>query len=270
MKKFKDLISDKAFNRPLEFPSVSVTYGEHVLELRFDSKDILINAGFTGPFNLWLSSLCSLMKEKSLSEISQFSWETWKEAYKDDQIFWEVIPDEETKFLSLPLEMCKAALDIYRGREYLYQEESPLVCRCFGIRESDILAHLKANESPTLETLAGESKAGMGCRSCVPQLKRWMVMHEAKKQNRFYKERPIVDWLLQIDESLAKFPLAKEWNMEVKSLKGFQVSISFEKDVSQIEEEKVGKELQDFLGRVVDPDLGFFLRSARHFSKAKG
>lgn len=270
MKKFKDFISLQSFNKPLEFPSASVTYQEHTLDVRFDSKDILINAGYTGPFNTWLSSLCFLMRDKSLNEISSFTLETWKENFKDDQLFWEILETEEHNLLNIPLEMCRAVLDIYRGREYLYHTESPLVCRCFGIREADILTHLQKTETPTLDTLAGESKAGMGCRSCVPQLKRWLVLHDTKKQNHFYKDRPLAEWLLQIDEALIRFPYSKEWNMEVQKFKGAQVSISFEKEVSQIEEEKVGRELQDFLGRLVDPDLAFFLRRARHFSKAKG
>ncbi len=270
MNKFRELISTKAFNKALEFPSVSVTHENTILHLRFDSKDVVVNSSFEGPFNIWLSSLCLLVQGKTLNEISLMTWESWKIFFKDDQVFWEILSEEEVKFFHRALEMCHAALDIYRGREYLYQEESPLVCRCFGIRESDILSHLQATEIPTLDTLAGESKAGMGCRSCVPQLKRWLVLHETKKQNHFYKDRPAAEWLLQIDESLARFPKFHEWQMEVQKFKGNQVSISFDKDASQIEEEKTGKELQDYLAREVDSDLGFFLRRARHFSKARG
>jgi hypothetical protein len=33
----------------------------------------------------------------------------------------------------------RSALDIYRGREYLYKEPEALICRCFGVRENDVL-----------------------------------------------------------------------------------------------------------------------------------
>lgn len=270
MKKFKELISTRAFNKAFEFPSVSVTHGLFTLNLRFDSKDVLVNSSFEGPFNIWLSSLCLMMEGKTLDEISLFTLDTWKSFFKDDQVFWEILSDEENKFFHRALEMCHASLDIYRGREYLYQDESPLICRCFGIRESDILAHLQSTETPTLDTLAGSSKAGMGCRSCVPQLKRWLVLHETKKHNHFYKERSVAEWLLQIDESLVRFPGSGEWKMEVQKFKGQQVIISFDKEVSQVDTENMGKELQAYLAREVDPDLAFFLSSARHFSKARG
>lgn len=270
MKKFKELISDRAFNKEMELTSVSVTHGLHTLHLRFDSKDVLVNASFTGPYSPWLSSLCYLMQDKSLNDISSFTWETWKKEFQDDQTFWDLFQEEETQFINLPLELTRAALDSYRGRDYLYQEPSPLVCRCFGIRESDILSHLQNHETPTLETLAGESKAGMGCRSCVPQLKRWLVLHESKTQNHYYKNRAAADWLLEVDEALSHFPQSQDWKLEVRSFKAPQVILSFDKEVSQREEENLSKELQLFLGREVDPDLGFFLRRARHFSKARG
>lgn len=265
MIRFKELLSDKTHHSPVEFPSVSATLNQHTLSLRFDTKDVVIKAGYSGPFNPWFSSLCYLSEGKSLKDLLSFSRKNWEEAFREDQSFWDFLQEEETKFFYPELELLKTALDIYQGRDYLYRDASPLVCRCFGIRESDILDHLQKEETPTLETLAGASKAGMGCRSCVPQLKRWLVIHESKKGNRYYKEKPLADWLLEIDYMVSCFPKALDWKMEVQSFKGKQVVISYEKDVSQREEEATVKELQDFLGASVDADLGFFLRRSRHF-----
>jgi hypothetical protein len=270
MTKFKDLLTNRSFNHPIEFPSVSVTLGNHTLEISFDPKDVVKNAGYIGEVNPWLASLCFLIKGKALAEISQFSWPVWDSAFKDDQLYWDLKEEISHQFFNSTLEHLKASLDIFRGREYLYQEASPLVCRCFGIRESDILEHLQKEETPTLDTLAGVSKAGMGCRSCVPQLKRWLVLHESKKQSHYYKDRPVSEWLLEIDYMLSCFPKAEEWKMEVQSFKKEQVMISFEREVSQSEEEKTAKELQDFLRASLDEGLSFFLRRARHFSKANG
>jgi bacterioferritin-associated ferredoxin len=270
MTKFKDLLTNRSFNTPIEFPSVSVAYNKHTLEISFDSKDVVKNAGYIGEVNPWLGSLCFLLKGKSLSEITKLSWNHWDETFKDDQLYWDLKEEESSHFFNDTLELMKASLDVFRGREYLYQETSPLVCRCFGIRESDILEHLQKEETPTLDTLAGASKAGMGCRSCVPQLKRWLVLHETKKHSHFYKEKANSEWLIEIDYMLSCFPKAEEWKMEVQSFKKQQVMISFDKEVTQSEEEKTAKELQDFLRASLDDGLAFFLRRARHFSKANG
>jgi bacterioferritin-associated ferredoxin len=261
MTKFKDLLLENAFNHSIEFPSVSVSLDSHTLTLRFDSKDILLYAGYSGPSHPWLSSLCFLIQGKSLSDLLHMTMRTWEQAFRDDQSFWDFYQEEES-FFNPALELLKASIDVYRGREYLYQESSPLVCRCFGVRESDILEHLKKEEAPSLESLASLSKAGMGCRSCVPQLKRWLVIHDAKKLNHFYKEKSHADWLLEIDYMLSCFPQALDWNMEVKSFKGHNVIIGYNKSVGQVEEEITGKELQKFLGSSIDSDLGFFLKKS--------
>lgn len=270
MTKFKDLITANSSNKEMDDASVSLTLEAHTLFLRFDSKDIILRANYSGPASPWLSALCALLIEKTLTQALHFNWNTFEAAFKDDQTFWDFRQETQDDFFCKPLELLKATLDLFRGKEYLYQETSPLVCRCFGIRESDVLEHLQKNEVPTLESLSGETKAGMGCRSCVPQLNRWLVLHESKKHSHHYKDRPVAEWLLDIDYMLSCFPESQDWKMEVKSMKGKQVQISFEKEVTQREEEAIAKKLQDFLGAAVDGDLGFFLRRARHFSKARG
>jgi bacterioferritin-associated ferredoxin len=270
MNKFRELLTTKAFNQVIDSPSVSVKFKKHELSLRFDSLDTVVKAGYTGEVGPWFSSLCFLLEGKTLTQAYELSWKDWEEAFQDEQLFWDLKREIAEDFFQDAFELLKASLDVYQGREYLYQEASPLICRCFGVRENDVLEFLRKNSQPTLDALSTETKAGMGCRSCVPQLKRWLVLHEAKKFNHHYKERPVVDWLIQIDYQLGRFPHAVDWKMEVQGMKAGQVSVSFEKDVSQKEEEEMGKELQRFLAAGVDLGLAFFLRRARHFSKARG
>ena len=58
--------------------------------------------------------------------------------------------------------------------------------------------------------------------------------------------------------------------MEVAGLKRNVVTIIFDKDVNQVEEEITGIELQEFLSRSVELDLSFFLSRALHLSNASG
>lgn len=259
MQKFNDLFLSGSSLSKVAFPSVSLSHGRHKLSLRFDSKDVLLEASYEGPADPWLSSLCFLTIGRSLHELESFNFETWKTVFADDQGFWDHFLEEEPLFFHPALELLRAALDLYRGRGHLYSDESPLICRCFGVRERDVVTHLHKTEVPTLETLSGETKAGMGCRSCVPQLRRWLVLKETKKSAHFYKNRPIAEWLLQIDYMLSCFPKCEDWKMEVRGMKDDQVFIGFRKNVSQREEEETGLELQRFLATSVDEDLSFFL-----------
>lgn len=262
MQNFKQLFLQKSHNFLLENPSTHVEYEGHTLYLRFDNRDVVMAASYTGNTDPWLSSLCELVKFKTLNEANQLTFEDWKKVFKDDQSFWEMLEDSSHDVFFVALEMLKVALNIFRGRDYLYEKMSPLICRCFGIREADVLDHMKKEEHPTVESLGISTKAGMGCRSCVSQLNRWLVTAD-KAATRHFKGRSIADWLLMIDASLVLFPRAQEWKMEIESFKSGQVIISFDKDTSQKEEEEMGRKLQGFLASDLDSDLSFFLRRSR-------
>lgn len=269
MTSFKEIITSDKYHRKTDFPSVSLSNGEQTLFLQFDSKDVLINASYTGSNSSWLNVLCDLGIGLTLQDLRNLSWENLEKKFGEEQIFWDLRQEKETEFFFKEYELFLGALGLFQGREYLYEEKAPLVCRCFGVREEDILSYLNKDDA-SLEGLIKETKAGMGCRSCLKQLKKFFVANENKKFKHYYKARPIADWLVQIDYQLQRFHLAKEWGMELRGMKGSIVTISYEADVSQLLEEKISQELQDFLAGAVDTGLAFFLRSARHFSKASG
>jgi bacterioferritin-associated ferredoxin len=264
MRKFKDFFDSHEFNHPMESPSVTLEYDGKILELRFDTKDVVVKASYQGTSDPWLSSLCFLIEGKSLEELREFQLKNWEEAFKEDQSFWDFYQEEQERFLHPALEMLRASMEIYRGQDFLYKEASPLVCRCFGVRESVILDHLNHHDNPTLDTLGEVCHAGKGCRSCVPQLKRWLSEVQ-KKNTRFHKDRSLADWILLIDARLAQYTKKQELHLEVEKINGTTVVISYDSTLSQREEEMIGKDLQRFLSEV-DSDFSFFLRRARHFS----
>ena len=270
MTSFRDLFVSRSHLHSLSTPSISVSLAESSqnLEIRFDAKDIIIEAAYQGKSDPWLSSLCALLPGLSLHRASQLDHSLWEESFKNDQSYWEFRGEIEKQIFFPALELLRAGLDIYRGRDYLYQESSHLICRCFGVREADVLDYLKQDAEPTLEKLSTQTKAGLGCRSCVPQLKRWLAISSPSLRERFFKNKSHADWLMEIDQLLESFPLAREWSMNIESFKQGQVIISYQKEVSQKEEEVVAGKVQGFLASGTDPDLAFFLRRAAHRSNA--
>ncbi len=257
---FKDYF-DGIHCHALENPSVKVHLGnrDHALYLKFNSQDILVEASYAGTINPWLGSLCSGIQGKHLSDLLQLGRTYWEETFKNDQFFWDLYQEEENQIVFYPLELLHAALDIYRGKDYHYKPSSSLVCRCFGVRENDVLNYIKETPDPTVSGLSEATKAAMGCRSCLTQLKRWLEIKKISTEHRYFKDRPRAKWLLEMDYLLKCFPHAEDWKMEIKSFKGDQIVIEYNKDANQKELEKIGEELQDFLAAGLDPDLNFFL-----------
>jgi len=269
MSGFKEIFQQGLFKDPLEKPSASVSSASlrHTLSLRFDAKDTIAQTSYSGANDPWLGALCSLIQGMSLNEASDLKWAHLEKAFGEDQSFWDYKAEEEEHVFMEAFELLKATVDTYRGRDYLYSDQSPLICRCFGVRESDVLEFLQTGEEVTLEALGGKSKAGMGCRSCVPQLKRWLLIHQPPSKEHFYKDRSRAEWLLEIDYMLTCFPDSEDLKMDVDSFKGSQVVISYDKDLSQAQLEMESKRLQDFLGTSVDDGLGFFLRRRRSLQR---
>lgn len=264
---FKECLEGK-FQGRLDFPSVTLRSSTgHEIFLKFTSKDVLTEMTYEGRKDPWLGALCALVAGKTLNQLEELSEKDWDQFFQADQVYWDHKADTVDAVYFLPSELLKASLDKFRGRDYLYREPDALICRCFGVREQDVLDYVRSAEEPTPEGLAIVTKAGMGCRSCVPQITKWLSHHGPKSASRFYKERSRADWILEIDALLKTHTLAADWEMEVESFQGTQVVISFTKEASQKEIEAVTLKLQDFLG-VLDSDLSFFLRRSRHLSNA--
>ncbi len=174
---FKDFVTG-LHHAPFENPSIQVTskVSNHTLYLQFNNQDVLTKAAYTGAVDPWLGSMCSIVSGKTLAEMTKLSWKDWDRAFEHDQTFWDFKTEKEDGFFFAPLELLKAGLDSYRGREHLYKESQALICRCFGVRENDVMDYVRSTDDPTPEGLATACKAGMGCRSCVPQLTRWLYV----------------------------------------------------------------------------------------------
>ena len=268
MTKFKDYLT---LNRgSIIGPSVKLTLSgsDHTLFLRFDTKDVLKEATYLGKEDVWLGSLCSVIVGKTATELKRISLDTWDESFGEDQFFLDLKFEISDLFFFKPLEMLKASLAIYLGEEFVYKSSSPIICRCFGVREADIKTYLHEAEEPSVEDLARKTKATLGCRSCLSQISKWFLRDVKDKKDHFYKDKPKADWIVSIDYMLNCFPEAEIWGMELAQFKNNQVIISFDKESSQKEIEEMNVKLQDFLAASVDSDLSFLLFNKRHLSKA--
>ena len=325
MTEFKSLLATLPHNKSLFDSNVSVSHEGTTLHLHFDNRDTITAAAYEGSPDVWMSSLCELLVNMPLSEARFVDISHWELVWKQDQFFWDMKLEMEDWFFFRPVELLHAALDIYRGREFLYKEDGALLCHCFGVRENSVASYLSLAQDPSLEDLSKQTKAGMGCRTCVPQLRKLLLVASESKpiveresplicrcfsvsekdvvtyrnsakdpslvglstqtkagtgcgscvpqlknllfvkpetKSRLYKSRPNADWVEAIDNALSRFPEASTWKLNVESMKGNVVMISFDLKCTQKEEEDMGKKLQGFLAGATDVDLAFFLTRA--------
>jgi hypothetical protein len=247
---FKQLLSANAHNYPLTSPSVSVgCLSGHTLHLLIDKKEYILEASFDGPFDPWLCALCFMITNKHIHEAGELTLKDWESTLGSEQLFWDLWADREEMVWFRPLEMLRASIDKFQGKEHLYTESSPLICRCFGLMEEDIIPGIK-------------SRAGMGCRTCLPQLERLLSEKESNvtHKRRYFKEISHADWLIIADEKLQSFSFKEEWGMEIGGFKGSGIVVEYKNKVSQKEEEEMASKLQAYLGGAVDSGLSFFLR----------
>jgi hypothetical protein len=246
--RFKEHLTPAACRGTLKDASVEIRSSSHVLYLTLDKQDIITDASFEGPHDPWLAATITLIKGKTSNEAQNLSKNDWESAFGSEQAYWDLWSEKENDIFFRPHELVHAALDKYHGKDHLYLRASPLVCRCFGVREDEI-------------TIGAVTKAGMGCRSCKGDIEK-LLKQKSNTKKRHYKHLSNADWLVLADERLQGFSDGHDWNLEVQGWKGQGMVITYTKKVSQKEEEDMARKLQDFLAGALDSDLAFFLRRA--------
>lgn len=250
MKGLKGIFQDKNYCRDLFNPSVELdSTSGHRLAITFDSKENVVDAGYVGQTSLELATLCELIRGKNINQLLDLSKDDWRKVWGDDPFFSEFWNEKENEVFFFPLELLRATLDQYRGREYLYQNSVPIVCRCFGLTENEIIEG------------GAKTRAGMGCRSCRHEVN-LLLQNKVERNKRFIKGKSTADWLLLVDEKLSDYRFSEELGMQVEGIKHSGIIISYRKEITQIEEEKISRELQSFFDEALGGDFSFFLKRA--------
>lgn len=249
---FKE-ISLLDFRKPLLAPTIVSRGFGHELALRFDKKENLIEARYSGENNVWFNTLCYFLEGKNYLELKNINKNSLKEFFRTDTVFLECFEDFEQKVFHPSFELLTLALDTYKGQLRSYSEHSRIVCRCSGTTEEDILNLI--HEAESLNDLSMKSSAGLGCRSCIKQLEKYFTRNEVRR----YKEFTNADWILKAQALLEK---SSYQDLEIKTFKNGVLVLSNKRSVDQLGEERLTLELQNYF-ETLDPDLSVLLDSSQ-------
>lgn len=112
------------------------------------------------------SALTDLIKGKTLDEALRIDNRTIAE-------FLGGLPQEKMHCSVMGQEALEAAIANYHGVSPAIDEdddESPLICQCFGVTETRIKRVIRDNHLTSAEAVTNYIKAGGGCGSCLAEL----------------------------------------------------------------------------------------------------
>ena len=81
------------------------------------------------------------------------------------------LPQQKMHCSVMGQEALEAAIRNWRGEPPLaHDEESPIVCKCFGVSEDQVRRAIRENSLTTVEQITNFTKAGGGCGGCLDDL----------------------------------------------------------------------------------------------------
>jgi NifU-like protein len=109
------------------------------------------------------TALTELIKDKTLDE-------ALKVTNDDIAEYLGGLPREKMHCSVMGQEALEAAIFNYRGEKHPEAEEGEIVCQCFGVTDMKLKHVIKENNLHTVEDVTNFTKAGGGCRSCIPDI----------------------------------------------------------------------------------------------------
>ena len=107
------------------------------------------------------SALTEMIKGMTLEEAS-------KVTNADIAAYLDGLPEQKMHCSVMGMEALEAAIANYRTGDTSVRElkDDPLVCTCFGVHESEIVAAIRINGLSTVEQVTNYTKAGGACGRC--------------------------------------------------------------------------------------------------------
>ena len=104
-------------------------------------------------------ALGEITLNKPIERVQFLGWEDFDQFFANDKKYLAYKNSSNCPLFTAPLQLFYACLAEYRGERYITQTpDSPLVCRCFGVLEKEILHYLQKSTSKemNLKTLTGD------------------------------------------------------------------------------------------------------------------
>lgn len=148
----------------------NITCGDALkLMLKLDGQGRIVDAKFQtfGCASAIASSsaLTEMIKGMTLDEAARLTNDDIAE-------FLEGLPEAKMHCSVMGMEALQKAIANYRGQKFELEDESRIVCRCFGVTDRLIEKVIHDHNLRTIDEVTHYSKAGGGCRGCHPEIQK--------------------------------------------------------------------------------------------------
>lgn len=116
------------------------------------------------------SALTELIKGKTIDEATKIT-------NNDIARYLGGLPREKMHCSVMGQEALEAAIADYKGIKPAAPEEGEIVCKCFGVTDKKIRRAIIENNLRNVEDITNFTKAGGGCRDCIPEIEK--ILKEA-------------------------------------------------------------------------------------------
>ena len=111
------------------------------------------------------SALTELIKGKTIDEAVKIT-------NNDIARYLGGLPREKMHCSVMGQEALEAAIANYKGIKLAVSEEGEIVCKCFGVTDKKIRRAIIENNLRNVEDITNFTKAGGGCRDCIPEIEK--------------------------------------------------------------------------------------------------
>ena len=155
------------------------------VDLEFDRHDHLASFCYSVKkdcFDLPIfEALAHLVIGGSIEQVEIIGFGELDQFFGKDKDYLSYRDDGDRSLVNIPLQVFYRALASYKGQDMPRQESSPLVCRCFGVFEREIVNYIEKQEQVDLKKINGELLAGAGCTRCSEDIQKYLKRFELQR-----------------------------------------------------------------------------------------
>jgi bacterioferritin-associated ferredoxin len=188
-----------------------------------------------------------------IENASLLSHSNFYQDLKHDLAFIEYYQSDDIPVVSKTFVLVREMISEYLGQRIFNIKTEHLICRCFNTTRENLKDIVSKHNVKTYAELSAHSQAGLGCRSCLNEVKSFLPQ-EVLRKPKLYLEKTHANWILDISRVLEFHQI----NLEIKSFDQGVLILAGDTSLKDNEIE-YNKNLKNLLDQDLDADLVVFL-----------